>query len=140
MAKRMTHTLEINTRKNWPVTQIEQRRLPELEVTLDYEGWLEDGRHVFVGKVKIHEPSQRFLQELPAKLKKMKTQDLLIEAPNKRTATKEAMDWADELIGHFLESGFFALATLDARGMEKGKYEYIPELRVIRAKVYKVAG
>jgi hypothetical protein len=141
MAKRQTHTLEIQGKHLYPLSLIEQRRLPDLEVSLSYDGWDDhSGKHIFVGRVKIHEPSQRFLEDLPAKLRKMKSEELHIEATNKRSAQKEAIDWGDELIAHFLESGLFSMATLDARGMERGKYEYYPELRVVKAKVFKVAG
>jgi hypothetical protein len=117
---------------------IEGRQLPELQITLDYMGWDEKRIHYFEGRIKILDAGDLFLAHLPAKLKKLKATDLDIEATNKRTATKEAVDWADELVGEFLKSGMFSRAVVDATGIEKGKYEYEPELEVVKARVYKV--
>jgi hypothetical protein len=136
---RSTHTLEFNTKWTYPLSVVERRQLPELEVTLDYLGWDEDRTHYIEGKVKILHAGDVFLEHLPAVLKKLKQKELKIEARNKREAVKEAVDWGDELIAEFMASGLFSVAVLDASGVEKGVYEYEPELRVVKAKVYKVA-
>jgi len=137
MARRKTHTLEIHGKHVYPLKLVERRSLPELEVTLSYLGWDEERTHFIEGKVKIVGAGDVFLDTLPAKLKKMKSKELSIQAPNLRDAKKEAIDWADELIGHFLETGLFSLAVLDADGMDAGYYEYEPELRVVKATVFK---
>lgn len=138
MARRQTHTLEIHGTHTYPMEIIENRQLPELNIELDYLGWDENRIHYFEGRVKILDAGDLFLEHLPAKLKKLKATDLEIEATNKRTATKEAVEWADELVGEFLKSGMFSRAVVDASGIEKGVYEYEPELEVVKARVYKV--
>ncbi len=135
---RQTHTLELQSRHTYPLADIEGRRLPELQVELNYLGWDEDRVHYFKGKIKILDAGDVFLANLPAKLKKLKAKELAIEATNKRTAEKDAIDWGDETIGEFLASGLFGLAVLDATGMDRGKFEYEPELKVVKARVYKV--
>lgn len=137
MARRATHTLDIHGKHLYPLKLIERRALPELYVSLDYMGWDENRTHYIEGRIKIEGAGDVFLRDLPAKLKKLKSEELAIEATNLREAKKEAVDWADELIGEFLASGLFSLAVLDADGMEAGYYRYEPELQVVRAKVYR---
>lgn len=138
MARRATHTLEFNSNWTYPVSIIERRQLPELQVTLDYLGWDENRTHFIEGRIKILDAGDVFLEHLPQALKKLRKEELDIEASNKREAMKEAMDWADELIAEFMASGLFSVATLDATGLDRGKYEYEPQLKVMEAKVYKV--
>lgn len=143
MARRKTHTLEIDGKHLYPLALVERRSLPELQVTLVYHGLASPGRgasekHWIDGKVKIVGAGDVFLGTLPVKLKKMKTEELLIVAENLRDAKKQAVDWADELIAHFLETGLFSMAVLDAKDMGAGVFEYEPELRVVKASVYKV--
>jgi hypothetical protein len=137
---RHTHTLDVRGRNVFAASDIEERRLPDLEVTVRYQGKPDEERvHVFSGKAKIHDKSKRFLSELPAKLAKMETKELAIRGKNKRDSEKEAIDWAELLVEDFLKSGFFSYATviyLDSDGTEKKRYEYHPELRVVSAKVY----
>lgn len=137
MSRRKTHTLEIHGKHLYPLAAIERRALPELHVTLSYEGSDEDRKHWVTGKVKIVGAGDIFLENLPAKLKKMKSEPLEIVAPNLREAKKEAVEWADELVGHFLETGLFSVAVLDADDMDGGYFEYEPELRVVRAQVFR---
>lgn len=138
MTKRRTHTLELHSKHTYPLTEVEGKRLPELDVELDYLGWYEDRSHQFEGRVKILYAGDLFLAHLPARLKKLKSEQFDVREPNKRRAEKAAMDWADELIGEFLATGLFGLAVLDASGMERGIFEYEPELKVVEAKVYRV--
>ena len=138
MARRATHTLKFDSKWTYLMSDVEGRRLPELSVELDYLGWDEERTHHFKGKVKIRYAGDVFLAHLPAPLKRLRTEELDIAAPNKREATKEAMQWADDLIAEFMASGLFSLAELDATGINKGKYEYEPVLRVVEAKIYKV--
>lgn len=138
MAKRQTHILDIHSKHTYPLSEIDGKRLPELNVEVNYLGWDETRTHFFEGKVKILYAGDLFLRHLPARLKKMKDIGLDIEATNKRDAEKEAIEWADELIGEFLATGLFGLAVLDATGMDKPVYEYEPELQVVKARVYKV--
>lgn len=138
MARRATHTLEFKSNWTYPMSVVEGRQLPELDVTLDYLGWDEEKTHYIEGNVKIEYAGQVFLEHLPAALKKLRTEELEIESKNKREAIKEAMQWADELIAEFMASGLFAMAELDATGLDRGVYEYEPVLRVEKAKVYKV--
>jgi hypothetical protein len=137
---RATHTLEFTSDWIYPLSDIERRQLPELEISLDYLGWDENKTHHIKGRVKILHAGDLLLQHMPPALKKMRVEQLDIEAANKRTAFKEAVEWADDLIAEFMASGFFSLATLDASGIEKGVFEYEPQLKVTSAKVYKVKG
>lgn len=138
MARRATETLEFDSKWTYLMSDVEGRRLPELQVELDYLGWDENRTHFFKGKVKILYAGDVFLEHLPAALKRLRMEELDIEAKNKREATKEARQWADDLIGEFMASGLFSVAELDATGMGQGKYEYEPVLRVVEAKIYKV--
>lgn len=138
MTRRATHTLEFKSNWTYDMSDVEGKRLPELKVTLDYLGWDENRLHFIEGRVKLLYAGDVFLEHLPAALKRLQKENLDIEAPNKRDAIANAMQWADELIAEFMASGLFAIAELDATGLDRGVYEYEPVLQVVEAKVFKV--
>lgn len=135
--RKPSRDLLFDSKYTYDISDIEGRALPELEVTLDYLGWDEGRRHYFEGRIKILDAGDVFLSNLPAALKKMKAEELEIEATNKREATRNAKQWANDIIAEFLASGLFSIATLDASGIGEGVYEYEPVLRVEKARIYK---
>lgn len=137
MAKKQTHTLEIHGKHHYALAKLERKLFPHLHIYLHYLG-KEGKEHIFEGKVEILDAGDYFLSNLPARLKQLKEEELAIRATNKRSASKEAMDWADDTVGEFLMSGLFGLAMVDATGIDKGIYEYEPEVAVTKARVYKV--
>lgn len=138
MARRATHKLEFKSNWTYNMSDVEGKRLPELQVDLDYLGWDENRLHFIEGRVKILYAGDVFLEHLPAALKRLRKEELNIEASNKRDAVARAVQWADELIAEFMASGLFSMAELDATGIDKGVYQYEPVLQVVEAKVFKV--
>lgn len=136
MARAHKHTLEIHGKKSYPISLIERRALPELEIHITHEGKTEDGDNVWTGRIDIIGAGSGLLtNDLPKSLQgRLKKETEFVERL-KRDGNKETLEWADETVGHFLESGLFSLAVvITADGK---KWEYEPQLRIISAKVYK---
>jgi hypothetical protein len=140
MAKRQTavQTLEFKSSWIYSIEDIERRSLPELEITLEYLGWDEEDRHWIDGKIKIIGAGDTLLDNLPKYLKGLKKEELEIRDKNSKAPVKKAMEWADEMVAEFLASGLFSVAVVDATSLGRGVYEYVPQLKVVDAKVYKV--
>jgi hypothetical protein len=137
MAKRQTHRLEIHGKYDYPIEQIERRSLPELEIKIDYLGKTEDNLNVWEGHTSLVGAGQKLAtEELPAHLRKLVDKDDWMEITHrdKRSGNKEAMDWGDQTVAEFLMSGLFSMATLI--GPDGKKYEYLPDLRVVAARVF----
>lgn len=140
MSKRATHTLTFNSNWVYSIEDIERRALPELEIELDYLGWDEDKTHHIDGRIKIVGAGDRLLDGMPKALKTFKGQELNIRVKNKSQAVSKAIEWAEGMVAEFLASGLFSLATVDAESLGKGVWEYVPQLKVVDAKAYKVKG
>lgn len=143
MAKHKTHTLTIHSKHTYSMADIERRQLPELVATLAYDGESEDGDQWFTGSLSVKYGNDRHTGELSAKLKGMLKKKHAISGRGFKTTQKMAIDWADQTIAEFLESGLFSIAVLDASKSEEGRrkgpvYEYEPVLQVVKAEVYKV--
>lgn len=139
MARRQTHTLDIVGKHVYSMESVERRSLPELEVKIDYMGQTEDGLHVWEGHAKLIGAGQKLSeQELPEKLRKLVSgKDWMeVTADGKREGAKETIEWGDQTIGSFLESGLFSMAVLI--GPDGKTWEYHPELKVVSARVYTV--
>lgn len=141
MARRHTHELTVNTRHQYSLSEIEGKRLPELNITLTHVGKNEDSReHDIEAKVKILYAGDMFLADVPEKLMKLKRETWVYSHANKREAAQAALLDAEEMVQKFLASGLFGLAVVDAVGIGKREYEYEPQLRVVGARVYTVSG
>lgn len=144
MAKKSrTHTLTLLGKHVYPMADIENRSLPELAATVVYDGEDEEGTHFFTGNVKIKYGSDRLHSELSQKLHGLLNKKHVISGRGFATTHRAAIDWGDQLIAEFLQSGLFSIAVLDASGSESGNrkgpvYEYEPVLQVVKAEVYKV--
>lgn len=137
MAKRQTHTLDIVGKHVYSMSSVERRSLPELQVKVDYIGRTEEGLHVWEGHVKLIGAGQKLSQEeLPEKLRKLVNNEDWMEITHdgKREGAKEAIEWGDQTIGAFLESGLFSIAVL--KGPDGKSWEYHPDLKVVSARVY----
>jgi hypothetical protein len=143
MAKKKTHTLTIHSKHTYSIADIERRQLPELVCTLVYDYEDEDGQHWFSGALQVKYGSDRHTGDLSLKLKKMLKKKYDIGGRGFKATQKQAIDWADQTIAEFLESGLFSIAVLDASGANEGRkkgprYEYEPVLQVVKAEVFQV--
>jgi len=136
MARRHTHELTIRSRNEFSLSDVEGRRLPELNITLAHIGKDENGVHEIDATVKILDAGDMFLYDLPEKLKKLHRETWAYSGSSKREVATLAMNDAEAMVDKFFKYGLFGLAVVDAESIGRKVYEYEPQIKTVGARVF----